>query len=113
MGPGAREAGARNKEADRGPSGLAAACTGDHTMSFELRSAGPLRKEARRIVRKQLENALEGLTGEHEGPRDEVVHETRKCFKKVRALLRLVRPVIGEKAYRAENLCFRDVARPL
>ncbi|SRR5579883_1013831 len=82
-------------------------------MSFELRTGESLRKGIRRIVRKQLDDALEELTGEDKGPRDEAVHEARKCFKKVRAVLRLVRPVIGTKAYRAENTCFRDAARPL
>src|SRR5262249_43902437 len=28
-------------------------------------------------------------------------------------MLRLVRTEVGEKAYRAENICFRDAARPL
>jgi hypothetical protein len=82
-------------------------------MSFELRSGDSLRKGIRRVIRKQLDDALEELTGEHRGQRDEAVHETRKCFKKVRAVLRLVRPVIGTKAYRAENTCLRDAARPL
>jgi CHAD domain-containing protein len=82
-------------------------------MSFELKPEQSLRKNVRRIVRKQMEDALEMLTGGHEGPRDGVVHDTRKCFKRVRAALRLVRPKIGEKAFRAENLCFRDAARPL
>src|SRR5262249_36532522 len=36
-----------------------------------------------------------------------------KCFKRIRAVLRLVRPEAGEKVYRAENICFRDAARPL
>ncbi len=31
----------------------------------------------------------------------------------VRAVLRLVRPVIGEKVFQRENTCFRDTARPL
>ena len=82
-------------------------------MSFELKSEESLRKGIQRIVRKQLENALEELTGKNDNSRDEVVHETRKCFKKVRALLRLIRPKIGEKTYRAKNLYFRDAARPL
>jgi CHAD domain-containing protein len=82
-------------------------------MSFELRSGDSLRKSIRRSVRKQLDNALEELTGEQKDQRDEAVHEVRKCFKKVRAVLRLVRPVIGTKTYWAENSCFRDAARPL
>jgi CHAD domain-containing protein len=60
-----------------------------------------------------MDDALEELTGPHPGPRDGAVHEARKSFKKVRAVLRLVRPVIGEKTYREENACFRDAGRPL
>jgi len=65
------------------------------------------------MVRKQLESALELLAETHAGPPDEVVHEARKCLKKLRAVLRLVRPQIREKTYRAENITFRDAARPL
>jgi CHAD domain-containing protein len=82
-------------------------------MSFGLKWEQTVRKNIRRIVRKQLDQALEELTGKGQRERDEVVHEVRLCFKKVRSVLRLVRPEIGEKCYRAENVCFRDAARPL
>jgi CHAD domain-containing protein len=82
-------------------------------MSFELKPDESLRKGIRRIAQKQMEDALEQLTGTHPGSRDEAVHEARKEFKRVRAVFRLVRPVIGERAYRAENTCFRDAGRPL
>jgi CHAD domain-containing protein len=82
-------------------------------MSFELKADESLRKSLRQIVRKQLGNALKELTEPHPGPRDEVVHDTRKALKRVRAVLRLVRPVLGEKAFQRENTCFRDAARPL
>jgi CHAD domain-containing protein len=82
-------------------------------MSFELKADESLRKSLRRIVRKQLGNALKELTGPHHGPRDAVVHDARKGLKRVRAVLRLVRPVIGEKVFQRENTCFRDAARPL
>src|SRR5436190_20379458 len=82
-------------------------------MSFELKPDESLGKGLRRIVRGQLENGLEELTGARPEPRDEALHEARKCFKKVRAMLRLVRPKIGTKMYRGENLCIRDAARPL
>src|SRR5262249_40401169 len=79
----------------RPPSGgVAAILPGGHTMSFELRPDESLRKNIRRIARKQMDDALEMLTAAHPGSRDEAVHEARKCFKKVRAVLRLVRPVI-------------------
>jgi len=82
-------------------------------MAFELNLDESLRRNLRKIVRAQLDDALEELTGARKGSRDEAVHEVRKSFKKVRAVLRLVRPEIGEKTYREENTCFRDAARPL
>src|SRR5262245_24595938 len=81
-------------------------------MSIQLRPEEPLRKSLRRIVRKQMDAVLEALTAA-KGPRDEVVHEVRKSLKKIRAVLRLVRPVLGVKCYRRENTCLRDAARPL
>jgi len=82
-------------------------------MSFDLNADESLRKNLRRIVRKQLGNAQKGMTEPHQGPRDEVVHDARKALKRVRAVLRLARPVVGEKAFQRENTCFRDGARPL
>lgn len=82
-------------------------------MSFELKPDMSLRKNLRRIARQQIDDALEVMTGDRQGSRDEAVHEARKCFKRIRALLRLVRPVIGEATYRKENTCFRDAGRPL
>jgi CHAD domain-containing protein len=60
-----------------------------------------------------MDGILEELTAAPKGPRDEAVHEARKSLKKVRAVLRLVRPVTDEKRYRRENACFRDAGRPL
>src|SRR5262245_32339530 len=82
-------------------------------MSFELKSGQSLQKGVRRIARKQMDSTLEELTAAHVGSRDDAVHEARLSFKKIRALLRLVRPVIGKAAYREENTCFRDAGRPL
>jgi CHAD domain-containing protein len=44
---------------------------------------------------------------------DENIHDARKQLKKSRAALRLLRPAIGEIAYRRENIALRDAARPL
>jgi len=82
-------------------------------VSFELRQDESLRKGVRRIVRKEMEYALKQVARTSNGSRDEAVHETRKCFKKVRAILRLVRPAISERNYRYENTMFRNAARPL
>ncbi len=82
-------------------------------MAFELETGEKLRRAVLRVAREELDNSLELLTGEKHESRDETVHEVRKSFKKIRAVLRMVRPAIGEAAYRTENICFRDAARPL
>jgi CHAD domain-containing protein len=79
-------------------------------MAFELKPCEPVPKALKRIARKQIDKALDQLAGDR---RDAAIHEARKCFKKVRAVLRFVRPKIGTATYRDENTCFRDAGRPL
>ena len=57
-------------------------------MSFALKPQKSLRKNIRRIVCKQLDDALEALSGK--ANRDAAVHDVRKHFKWVRAVLRLI-----------------------
>jgi CHAD domain-containing protein len=76
-------------------------------------SAGILRN-----VRKQIEKAVEHLEAtpvvhERGDVRTEAIGEVRKCFKRIRAALRLVREELGEDRYHEENYYFRDAARPL
>nr|WP_240956431.1 CHAD domain-containing protein [Wenzhouxiangella sp. XN79A] len=52
------------------------------------------------------------MSGEREGDVEAAVHDARKRCKKLRGLLRLVRPVIGE-LYAPGNRAFRDAARRL
>src|SRR5262245_34387092 len=82
-------------------------------MSFALRLDESLHTGLRRIARKEMEDARAYVTQTANGSRDEAVHEARKCCKKLRAILRLVRPAIGERQYRYENIAYRDAARPL
>jgi len=82
-------------------------------MAFELKLRESLRKAVPRIVRKQLDRASEVLTGVRRVSRDEAVHEWRTSVKKIRAVLRLVRPEIGRKTYSKQNARFREAARPL
>ncbi|NJM55271.1 MAG: CHAD domain-containing protein [Verrucomicrobiae bacterium] len=42
-----------------------------------------------------------------------IVHSTRKCMKKLRALLRMVRPGLSTGVFERENARFRDIARQL
>lgn len=64
----------------------------------------------RRIATNEIDMAIE--TADSRRPISERVHEARKACKRVRALLRLVRPRIG-KTYRHENDAIRDAARLL
>lgn len=69
---------------------------------------GSVEDAVRRIAREQLRDAAH-LAGDAAADRDLAIHELRKAGKKVRALLRLVRPVFAD--YRTENLTLRDISR--
>jgi CHAD domain-containing protein len=87
-------------------------------MAFRLKAKESVSHGITRNVRRQIEKALKHLGAKrkphHRGaPENEAVPEVRKCFKRVRAALRLVRDELGDDVYREENWCFRDAARPL
>jgi CHAD domain-containing protein len=82
-------------------------------MAFVLDPSRPIPKAVRKAAEKQLRKSVEGLTGQAELGPDEAAHDARKRTKKVRALLRLARPELGDKAYRRENSALRDAARLL
>jgi CHAD domain-containing protein len=67
----------------------------------------------RRIGRGQIDLALGQLQNSPAQDLDEGIHEARKAFKRQRAVLRLVRGVLGPEAYRRENEVFRDAGREL
>lgn len=108
-------------------------------MGFRFKQTEEVEAGVRRIAREQLDSALGELAelngcGDNErevsgngssrtrsdgagvdedaGGVDETVHSGRKRCKKLRGLLRLVRPSLG-KRYRVENVRFRDAARSL
>ena len=68
--------------------------------------------EIKRIVREEIEAAAAHLSGRGVKERDEAIHEARKSIKKIRAVLRLVRPELGD-IYALENTVFRDIGRQL
>lgn len=79
-------------------------------MSYRLEPHEPLAEGIKRIALEQIEQALTQLTEQPDGL-DEAVHDARKRFKKVRAVLRLVRDEIGPEIYHRENIAFRDAGR--
>jgi CHAD domain-containing protein len=87
-------------------------------MAFQLSAKESVSDGITRNVRRQIEKALKHLGAKSKPSQrgvsqNEAVHEVRKCFKRVRAALRLVREELGDDVYREENWCFRDAARPL
>jgi CHAD domain-containing protein len=76
---------------------------------FNLIPGETLATGLRRLSIDQFELALTGLTDPSVN-RDGAIHEMRKATKRLRALLRMVRPNIGDKVYRAENAVLRDAA---
>jgi len=81
-------------------------------MAYRLSFADDVTSSVRQCAREQLADAVEQLEDAAEDPVT-AVHEARKDLKKTRALLRLVRPALGRKAYRRENDALRDIGLAL
>lgn len=77
-------------------------------MSYKLKRNKTVQKDIRRIAREQIDKAI-GEIDDPELDRHEAIHQVRKRCKKLRGLVRLVRPELG-KAYQRENARFRDIA---
>ena len=79
-------------------------------MGYRIEDWTAIDAEVRRIAREQLDRALAALADDSldEPAR---VHVARKRAKKVRSLLRLVRPRLKRKLHRRLDRHFRDLAR--
>ena len=78
---------------------------------FSLTYSTPVSVGLRDAALRQFDGALTELG--HAEDVDRAVHTSRKAMKRIRAMLRLVRPAIGDSVYRAENVYLRDTARKL
>jgi CHAD domain-containing protein len=68
----------------------------------------------RRIARKESDDALDNVeAAAASADNAEPIHACRKSCKKVRGLIRLVRPVLDTETYQVANEAFRDAARRL
>jgi len=77
-------------------------------VAYRIEAGEDVQAALRRIACEQIENAVDAID---EDDRHTAVHEVRKRCKKLRGLVRLVRPVFP--GYAAENAWFRDHARTL
>lgn len=80
-------------------------------MPYRLRKKESITAAVRRMVREEIDKAIEELKGVATG-RPEGLHESRKRIKKLRALVRLVAARLDGSANRVISL-LRDAAGPL
>ena len=70
-------------------------------MGFRLKPDQAVSSEVRRIVLRQLDLAASELVSVGDPESDEAVHDARRRVKKIRAIIRLVRPVLA-KPFRSD-----------
>ncbi|OCW57942.1 CHAD domain-containing protein [Hoeflea olei] len=80
-------------------------------MSYRLRPGAKLTREIRRIATEQYRQAIAVLRTQPDGEA-EAIHDARKCFKRLRGLMRLISGAAPDFAAR-ENARLRDAARTL
>ncbi len=81
-------------------------------MAYRLEHDESVMAGLKRIARNEMESADKQLSQVAKSKPDEAIHESRKSIKKIRAVLRLVRPELGD-TYGRENARLRDLARRL
>jgi CHAD domain-containing protein len=81
-------------------------------MAYRFEHGETIPENVKRVARGQLDSAIESLRGKSRATSDEAVHTARKGIKKTRAVLRLVRPELGE-LYADQNIRLRDSGREL
>jgi len=81
-------------------------------LSYQLEHNEDIPTGIKRIMTEQVDKALASLSNV-DAEFDENIHDARKRFKKVRAVVRLVRDDIGKDVYKRENIAYRDAGRAL
>jgi hypothetical protein len=81
------------------------------SMAYVIRQGERAAEEVRRILLEQNARALAALQELAQDPAAHV-HSARQCFKRLRALLRLIRSA-APYVYSVENRHYRDIARTL
>lgn len=82
-------------------------------MSYTLVTGESVAEAVRRVAGEQLDDAIDDLSDAITDEPTEAIHDARKRCKKVRGLVRAVRPALGEDVYRVANDTARDAAREL
>jgi CYTH domain-containing protein/CHAD domain-containing protein len=78
---------------------------------YSFASGEKLADALRRILKEQIATAVDQLSNESK-PVDNAIHEARKCVKRARSALRLIRPAIPGR-FAEENLRLQQIGRKL
>lgn len=81
-------------------------------MAYQLQSDEPLLAGLQRITQERIDVAYNKLTNASDD-RDDDIHSARKCFKQVRAVLRMLRGSLEKETYKEQQARFRDFGRAL
>ena len=82
-------------------------------MNFEVKDLSKMGPQLREIAVEQITAAIADLERCGAATLGEASHQVRRRGKKLRALARLGRGVLGKKTWKREDSCFRDAARRL
>ena len=80
-------------------------------MTYRFKLQEPIAEGVRRIGLEQIEMAEAELAGQEDAAR--AIHNARRCLKRLRALLRLVRPGLEDDVYRKEAEHLAGIGRLL
>jgi CHAD domain-containing protein len=81
-------------------------------MAYTFKHSQTVPENVKRIAAEEIGSAIAHLRAKRRTAADESIHKARKNIKKARALLRLVRPELGE-FYADQNVQLRDTGRQL
>jgi CHAD domain-containing protein len=82
-------------------------------VATRFKADRPLKRSVRKIAQRLIDDCLEKLAVTAPSERDEAIHDARKSLKKLRSLLRLIRPALSKSDYKQQNERFRDAGLPL
>ena len=96
-----------------GPPAEATEKQDEPSRAFRLKRKEEVGEGLVRVIRGRAATAVEALREDAKEDPAGGIHSARKDIKKIRSVLRLLRPELGEKTYRAENQRYREAGRAL
>lgn len=82
-------------------------------MSYEVKVHGRMGAALQRLAEEELAIARRHVGALRDEDVAQAAHEARKHFKKLRALLRMLREPLGKRVFSVETVCYRNAGRCL